>query len=335
MKFIIDFYHNLDTVNLILFWGVIIVVTLLLFFAIIINNKNKKLKELIIAKEIELDDAKNELAIKIEQNNQKENDDKEELKEEPKVVEEPQGIPVVNVEAELPVIEEEEFIAEEHVMPDNNKIFFAPNIEKNGNLTEQVLPQKPNVEKRENLPKETSTEKTIININIPTKPYERNVLREMSLNQTSPIGIVRNDIKKEPTYEKAEELNQILNDNLEESKPKSIYSQDDKSKTTNYYAIKPKGNYLEELSKKMASSTNESDINRTSYELKQEEDAIISYEELMRKKDNIKTIDEEDAVISIQELIEKKQQEEKLYNLTPEAEDSKFINELKNFRSDL
>ena len=44
MKQIIDFYKNLDVLNMIIFWGVIIVVILLLVFAIIISKKNKKLQ---------------------------------------------------------------------------------------------------------------------------------------------------------------------------------------------------------------------------------------------------------------------------------------------------
>ena len=79
----------------------------------------------------------------------------------------------------------------------------------------------------------------------------------------------------------------------------------------------------------------QSNIDRTSYELKQEEDAIISYQELMQKKDRIHIIDEEDAVISIEELKQRKLEEDKLYNLTEKEPNDDFINELKNFRSDL
>ena len=65
MSFIIEFYKNLDTVNLFIFWGVIIVVALLLTFSIIIAAKNKKLERIIEAKGIDLDDYdNNELAIK-------------------------------------------------------------------------------------------------------------------------------------------------------------------------------------------------------------------------------------------------------------------------------
>ena len=64
----------------------------------------------------------------------------------------------------------------------------------------------------------------------------------------------------------------------------------------------------------------------------------------MQKKDQIKIVDEEDAVISIEELMNKQKAEkekeevkaeEKLYNLTDSENNDNFINELKNFRHDL
>ena len=95
-----------------------------------------------------------------------------------------------------------------------------------------------------------------------------------------------------------------------------------------------KQKYIRDVSKKLAEANNRNDIDRTEYEIKQEEEAIISYDELMQKKDEIKIIDEEEAVISIDELMQKKQKE-KLYNLVDEEENDKFIDELKDFRRDL
>ena len=67
--------------------------------------------------------------------------------------------------------------------------------------------------------------------------------------------------------------------------------------------------YLNEVSKKLADATQSDGPDRTAYELKQEEEAIISYEELMQKKDQIKIGDEEDAVMSIEELMNKQKAE--------------------------
>ena len=56
MNYIIEFYKGLDTVNLIIFWGVIIVVLLLLIFSIILANKNRKLEKIIESNGINIDD---------------------------------------------------------------------------------------------------------------------------------------------------------------------------------------------------------------------------------------------------------------------------------------
>ena len=104
--------------------------------------------------------------------------------------------------------------------------------------------------------------------------------------------------------------------------------------------------YLEEVNKKLSEVEEINDIERTSYELQQEEEAIISYKELMEKKDSIKTIDEEEAVISIEELmnrannnqeevVKEKKEEQKLYNINELEENDNFIQELKKFRDDL
>ena len=42
MELIIEFYQGLDTLNLIIFWGIIIVIVLLLIFSCILINKNNK-----------------------------------------------------------------------------------------------------------------------------------------------------------------------------------------------------------------------------------------------------------------------------------------------------
>ena len=197
---------------------------------------------------------------------------------------------------------------------------------------------------------------------MPTGPYQRNVLREMSLNQTSPIGIVKPIKKDDIEIKKAKELHDSLNIENNNKIEKESYHEEEKeiklennsketkqdnlSDQTNLPKINvqnksievqktAKEKYLEEVSRKLASAKQKDDIDRTDYELKQEEEAIISYKELMEKKDSIKIIDEEEAVISIEELIRKKNQQEKLYNLTEEEENDKFINELKNFRNDL
>lgn len=384
MNIIINFYKELDTLNLIIFWGIIIVIVLLLIFAIVISNKNRKLKVLLEKKEENYSNEKNN--INIVNDTKKEdvfkdtynepiisNDIKQEQNDIPKILSESKE------EKELP--EEKEFIAEEHVItyhdyPQQQKP--SPGIDNTPIKNEKIYSSIEDLTKR--------------STNV---PYQKNVLREMSLNQTSPIGITK-PIAKEET--KAKELNDVLlekviledypskasetintskspsqdlttptNKNIEtnfnsfasSSKEIDITIPTEESPTPKYqekkedvvlsrektniqkYQIeepkdtKPNDKYLEEVSNKLSTAKNQEGIIRTEYELKQEEEAIISYEELMKKKDSIQIVDEEEAVISIDELMKKKNEGEKLYNLSPEEENDKFLKELKSFRHDL
>lgn len=173
---------------------------------------------------------------------------------------------------------------------------------------------------------------------MPSAPYQRNVLREMSLSQTSPIGINR---KEEPIN--IDELVPKYKEQISEEK--NIEELIDLNSDEEYNALES-AEILETTSIQDEIITEEQeesdyDIERTSYEIEQEENAIISYKELMEKKDSIQTIDEEEAVISIEELLNRTnnkketQEENKLYNITEEEENDSFINELKQFRKDL
>ncbi len=293
--------------------------------------------------------------------------------------------------------EEENFIAEEHVMEYNKELFSLSNIKKaNEKEPEPALYS-------ESLKKSLSENNSYkVENNFPNAPYQKNVLREMSLGQTSPIGIVKPKKKEIIEENKANELASSLkeeestindktpdlpvnnpsifsstnhtpvqNNNFQSKEilphrdipQKEKISQEEtpkNNKTSFKIEETPKLNnnnlinkepsleksiskekenreeYFKHLSQKMAENVKEDDgIDRTAYELQQEENAIISYEELMQKKDTIQIVDEEDAVISIEELIARKKQEEKLYHLTEDEGNDTFINELKHFRSDL
>ena len=309
MKFIVDFYKSLDAVNLLIFWGVIIVVLFLLIFDIIISNKNRKLEKILEKSGIDIDNYDDrELAIKTAEEEKIEPKEEKPISIEPVTVKETQE--ENTKELTFPTLEEHKeqknFIAEEHIMEYNEQ------------------------------PSKTVV-KEIDEPIVPNIPYQRNVLREMSSNQTSPIGIAKNNSPTEREMNSARELHEALNEEMPVKKDtfeeETLINQ--KKYVDTYNQSVRKGDYLEQLSQKLSNVNNGSDIDRTPYELKQEEDAIISYEELMQKKDNIKTIDEEDAVISINELIEKKKAEEKIYNITKDEDDDEFISELKNFRGDL
>lgn len=458
MKFIIDFYKSLDSLNLIIFWGIIIVIILLLIFSFILINKNKKLKQLVEnkTKQEDLPIKKinpEELNIEKYQNYEKiqKNEEKEIVLPE---------IPKINKTEETNSIEiEREFVAEEHIKKYNQEDFQLPTIKKNN---EEEVTKTSNY---------SNTQKSIsTDIEIPTKPYQRNVLREMSLSQTSPIGITRPINKEDKIIEKAQDLEESLNEPQErkeitrernmivnetikkelskiddssnrkteikynnntierkiptekiipkqnETQHERLYNKSEqndqmrnkeelhsKQKDTNYsqdyiskkkestskennnsqksynqvkrenkesysydqneyippqvrellnvQSINKKENnvkstsekYLEEVSRKLAEAEIPDEIERTDYELEQEENAIISYKELMEKKDSIQTIDEEEAVISIEELMNRSNQpsysekieETKLYNITEEEANDNFLKELKQFRNDL
>ena len=308
MNAIINFYKELDTLNLILFWGIIIVVILLLTFSIILINKNKKLKAMLISNQQEnedIKDMKENIDIPVISNVTIPNI--EEIKE-----------PIDDTINEQKVTEENDFIAEEHVIEYNKDLFSLANIEK-------VNIEKENIEKEQKQEEIREVEAKKTDIELPNAPYQRNVLREMSLNQTSPIGIVKNNNYEEKHLNNARELQTILKEDSPKEEKIQIKVEDNSNQKR----------YLAEVSKKLNEASNLDEIERTSYELKQEEDAIISYQELMEKKDSIHIVDEEDAVISIEELMNRKKQEEKLYNITQEEENNTFIDELKHLRHDL
>ena len=353
MKLIVDFYKELDAFNLILFWGVIIVIILLLIFAIIMINKNKKLEKIIISNGLDLNDDDSDLAIRRDNN-------RETKKEETKIVTtnnvatkenitanvtaannyEKEVYPVKEenhyVEKEINTIEEEKpTIVETPVKEEND--FFVNNIKEETpkvtiEKTADALPEIPIKEEPANtfVPeeyvKDYSPKVTITEVSTPSEPekrvpYGRNVLREMSLNQTSPIGITRGPNEENKVLTNARELNGALNSVEPSREPvnrPTIIATDRQNivpRTETPIDNKPEDSF------------------RTQYEIEQEKEAIISFDELMKRKDEIKIVDEEDAVISIQELVNR--EKEKLYNITKEEKDEKFIDELKKFRSDL
>lgn len=92
----------------------------------------------------------------------------------------------------------------------------------------------------------------------------------------------------------------ILNDITKQTSPISLASESDDDKES----------YLESISKDLEQHKEIEPIELTESEQKQEDDAIISYQELLGSQD-------------------------KLYNISDEEEDSPFIEELKSFRRSL
>ena len=126
--------------------------------------------------------------------------------------------------------------------------------------------------------------------------YKKNVLREMSKRMPiSPIGIVRDE-----TYTKEENVNLGMRKDM----VSPLEEMEDN------YNISDNMKFASEIVEQMEKEIKPSNIELTDYEKKQEEEAIISYDELLKVKD-------------------------KIYNITEEEENDDFIDELKNFRLDL
>lgn len=139
-------------------------------------------------------------------------------------------------------------------------------------------------------------------------PYKKNVLREMTARmQTSPIHIERND-----DYVEKNNFDVTDNDLLIDI-PDTFLREDTRSPLEmmeDSYEINDNMKFASEIVERMEEEIKPSNIELTDYEKKQEEEAIISYDELSKVKD-------------------------KIYNITEDEETDEFIDELKSFRLDL
>ena len=129
-----------------------------------------------------------------------------------------------------------------------------------------------------------------------TGPYKKNVLRELSARgQTSPVNIGSSTVDiskvKVTSYVKKEDDEEVSKRN------EKIDEMDNQT-------------FIEEISKRMEDELKPQTIELTDYEKKQEEEAIISYQELLKAKDRI-------------------------YRITDDEEIDTFIDELKEFRTNL
>lgn len=164
-------------------------------------------------------------------------------------------------------------------------------------VKESVL--EPVVEVKKEVVKESKIEKKE-----ETGPYKKNVLREMNARrQTSPISISKNDV----IYN----TNNDLNDNYEIDE---VYLREDSvsplEMMEDSYEVNDNMRFASEIVERMEEEIKPSNIELTDYEKKQEEEAIISYDELLKVKDRI-------------------------YNITEDEETDEFIDQLKSFRLDL
>ena len=139
------------------------------------------------------------------------------------------------------------------------------------------------------------------------EPLVENYYQEEDISNIKEVNNPNNNeiFQEEKTDSDGKEIYQknVLNDIVKQTSPVSITtsSSDPENK---------KENYLESVSKSLEEHKETEPIELTNYEQQQEDDAIISYQELLGSQD-------------------------KLYNITDEEEDSPFIEELKSFRKSL
>ena len=139
------------------------------------------------------------------------------------------------------------------------------------------------------------------------EPLVENYYQEEDISNIKEVNSPNNNeiFQEEKTDIDGKEIYQknVLNDIVKQTSPVSITtsSSDPENK---------KENYLESVSKSLEEHKETEPIELTNYEQQQEDDAIISYQELLGSQD-------------------------KLYNITDEEEDSPFIEELKSFRKSL
>lgn len=196
---------------------------------------------------------------------------------------------------------------EDNIVVPNEKVDILNEL--NENLYEDDILSKPEEEGINEILKDLPDNDTSI-----TAPYTRNVLKSLAQSgQTSPVNIgksavdvpkvkVTSYVKEEPKHEVKIEQ-QKLDFEEKDIKKELPKLEENSSNMSNQ-------EFIEEISKRLSEEIEPQTIELTDYEKRQEEEAIISYKELLKVKD-------------------------RLYKITDDEEIDTFIDELKEFRTNL
>ena len=196
---------------------------------------------------------------------------------------------------------------EDNIVVPNEKVDILNEL--NENLYEDDILSKPEEEGINEILKDLPDNDTSI-----TAPYTRNVLKSLAQSgQTSPVNIgksavdvpkvkVTSYVKEEPKHEVKIEQ-QKLDFEEKDIKKELPKLEENSSNMSNQ-------EFIEEISKRLSEEVEPQTIELTDYEKRQEEEAIISYKELLKLKD-------------------------RLYKITDDEEIDTFIDELKEFRTNL
>ena len=276
---LLKIFSEMDTLDIIIVVGIIFIVIFLICLSSSLMKKNKVLRE-------ELKNKQNIDNIIMDEDI---TNDKE----------------IENYE-DINIIKEDK-PEEDNIVVPNEKVDILNEL--NENLYEEDILSKPEEEGINEILKDLPDNDTSI-----TAPYTRNVLKSLSQSgQTSPVNIgksavdvpkvkVTSYVKEEPKHEVKIEQ-QKLDFEEKEIKKELPKLEENSSSMSNQ-------EFIEEISKRLAEEVEPQTIELTDYEKRQEEEAIISYKELLKEKD-------------------------RLYKITDDEEIDTFIDELKEFRTNL
>lgn len=276
---LLKIFSEMDTLDIIIVVGIIFIVIFLICLSSSLMKKNKVLRE-------ELKNKQNIDNIIMDEDI---TNDKE----------------IENYE-DINIIKEDK-PEEDNIVVPNEKVDILNEL--NENLYEDDILSKPEEEGINEILKDLPDNDTSI-----TAPYTRNVLKSLSQSgQTSPVNIgksavdvpkvkVTSYVKEEPKHEVKVEQQKL--DFEEKDIKKELPKLEENSSSMSNQE------FIEEISKRLAEEVEPQTIELTDYEKRQEEEAIISYKELLKEKD-------------------------RLYKITDDEEIDTFIDELKEFRTNL
>ena len=276
---ILKIFSEMDTLDIIIVVGIIFIVIFLICLSSSLMKKNKVLRE-------ELKNKQNIDNIIMDEDII--NDKKIENYEDINIIKEDKP-------------------EEDNIVVPNEKVDILNEL--NENLYEDDILSKPEEEGINEILKDLPDNDTSI-----TAPYTRNVLKSLSQSgQTSPVNIgksavdvpkvkVTSYVKEEPKHEVKIEQ-QKLDFEEKDIKKELPKLEENSSNMSNQ-------EFIEEISKRLSEEVEPQTIELTDYEKRQEEEAIISYKELLKVKD-------------------------RLYKITDDEEIDTFIDELKEFRTNL
>ena len=275
------FYQSLDIGSLVVVWLFLFIFLFFVVATFLLFSKNKELGRLLqekTRKEAELEAEKRALLEK--------KIDKIAVKDLDK------DVSTVKEKSEVPLDEKaifmDEDVSKNAPIEQDKKINKMENIDNmvasNESSKLQVKVEQDEIRKNESLNSSSDNNKQVSKESVSSNNnlYNRNNLKDNHRFQTSPINIVREE---------------TLDETMQKLKPVEIGETKDDVKNDNV-------SFVEEISKKMEKEIKPQTIELTDYELKQEQEAIISYDELMKNKDRLFKItdDEEDDAQFIEEL---------------------------------